>query len=72
LPGVTRARLLRLAAHLDLQAVEEPLTLERLTDAEVIVLTSALRLAVAGRLEPGPVDETVVSAVASVLHGSTS
>jgi para-aminobenzoate synthetase/4-amino-4-deoxychorismate lyase len=46
LPGVTRARLLRTVPH----AAEEPLTLERLEAADVIVLTSALRRAVEARL----------------------
>jgi para-aminobenzoate synthetase/4-amino-4-deoxychorismate lyase len=39
LPGTARARLL----HSDTQTAEEPITLERLQAADVIVLTSALR-----------------------------
>jgi para-aminobenzoate synthetase/4-amino-4-deoxychorismate lyase len=46
LPGVTRARWLRTEPH----AAEEPLTIERLEAADVIVLTSALRRAVEARL----------------------
>jgi para-aminobenzoate synthetase / 4-amino-4-deoxychorismate lyase len=47
LPGVTRARMLRTAHH----SAEEPLTLERLEAADVIVLTSALRGAVEATLQ---------------------
>ena len=47
LPGVTRARLLRTEPD----AAEEPLTLERLEAADVIMLTSALRGAVEARLQ---------------------
>jgi para-aminobenzoate synthetase/4-amino-4-deoxychorismate lyase len=47
LPGVTRARLLRTEVH----SAEEPLTLERLEAADVIVLTSALRGAIEARLQ---------------------
>jgi para-aminobenzoate synthetase / 4-amino-4-deoxychorismate lyase len=47
LPGVTRARILRT----DPYAAEEPLTIERLEAADVIVLTSALRTAVAAALQ---------------------
>jgi para-aminobenzoate synthetase/4-amino-4-deoxychorismate lyase len=47
LPGVTRARLLRTEPH----AAEEPLTLERLEAADVIVLTSALRGDIEARLQ---------------------
>ena len=47
LPGVTRARMLRREPH----SGEEPLTLERLEAADVIVLTSALRGAVEGTLQ---------------------
>jgi para-aminobenzoate synthetase/4-amino-4-deoxychorismate lyase len=50
LPGVTRARMLRTEPH----AAEERLTLERLQDADVIVLTSALRGAVEARLQLRP------------------
>lgn len=46
LPGVTRARLL----STEPRAAEEPLTLERLEAADVILLTSALRGAVVARL----------------------
>jgi para-aminobenzoate synthetase/4-amino-4-deoxychorismate lyase len=50
LPGVTRARLLRLVPT----AAEEPLTLERLAQADAVFVTSALRLAVpaAGARQP--------------------
>jgi para-aminobenzoate synthetase/4-amino-4-deoxychorismate lyase len=47
LPGVTRERMLRTEPH----TAEEPLTLERLEAADVIVLTSSLRGAIEGRLE---------------------
>jgi para-aminobenzoate synthetase / 4-amino-4-deoxychorismate lyase len=47
LPGVTRARLLRTEPH----AAEEPLTLERLEAADVIVLTSSLRGDIEARLQ---------------------
>jgi para-aminobenzoate synthetase / 4-amino-4-deoxychorismate lyase len=47
LPGVTRARLLRTGPH----AAEEPLTLERLEAADVIVLTSSLRGDIEARLQ---------------------
>jgi para-aminobenzoate synthetase / 4-amino-4-deoxychorismate lyase len=47
LPGVTRARLLRTGPH----AAEEPLTLERLEAADVILLTSALRGDIEARLQ---------------------
>ncbi len=47
LPGVTRAWLLRTEPN----TAEEPLTLERLEAADVIVLTSALRGAVEARLQ---------------------
>jgi para-aminobenzoate synthetase/4-amino-4-deoxychorismate lyase len=47
LPGVTRARRLRTEPH----AAEEPLTLERLEAANVIVLTSALRGDIEARLQ---------------------
>jgi para-aminobenzoate synthetase/4-amino-4-deoxychorismate lyase len=47
LPGVTRARLLRTGPH----AAEEPLTLERLVAADVILLTSALRGDIEARLQ---------------------
>jgi para-aminobenzoate synthetase/4-amino-4-deoxychorismate lyase len=46
LPGVTRAALLELSVALELTAVEEPLSLERLAGADAIVLTSALAGAV--------------------------
>jgi para-aminobenzoate synthetase/4-amino-4-deoxychorismate lyase len=42
LPGITRARLLRLAPA----CAEEPLTLERLGAADAVLVTSALRMAV--------------------------
>lgn len=54
LPGVTRARLLGLAGELHLEVVEEPLSLDRLARADAIFVTSALRMAVPVRLEPGP------------------
>jgi para-aminobenzoate synthetase/4-amino-4-deoxychorismate lyase len=47
LPGVTRARALRTEPH----SAEEPLTLERLEAADVIVLTSALRGDIEARLQ---------------------
>jgi para-aminobenzoate synthetase/4-amino-4-deoxychorismate lyase len=49
LPGVTRARMLRTEPH----TAEEPLTLERIEAADVIMLTSALRGAVAAKLQSG-------------------
>jgi para-aminobenzoate synthetase/4-amino-4-deoxychorismate lyase len=68
LPGVTRGRLLRIAADVGLDSAEEALTLERLQAADLIVLTSALRLAVPGRLETPRTDDAVVSAIRSALR----
>jgi para-aminobenzoate synthetase/4-amino-4-deoxychorismate lyase len=67
LPGVTRARLLGLAGELDLEAVEQPLSLDRLARADAIVVTSALRFAVPGRLGPGARSDEFVARVAEVL-----
>jgi para-aminobenzoate synthetase / 4-amino-4-deoxychorismate lyase len=70
LPGVTRARLLGLAGDLGLEAVEEPLRLQRLARADAVFVTSALRMAVPARLEPGPgaaTDERVAW-IAAALH----
>jgi para-aminobenzoate synthetase/4-amino-4-deoxychorismate lyase len=50
LPGTARARLLQS----ELETAEETLTLARLEAADVIVLTSALRTAVAELLHPAP------------------
>jgi para-aminobenzoate synthetase / 4-amino-4-deoxychorismate lyase len=43
LPGITRRRVLELASQLGLDAVEEPLPLERLVAADDVLLTSAIR-----------------------------
>ena len=55
LPGVTRAQLLALAPELGLTIAEEPITRERLQNADAVVLTSALRLAVVATLD-GPAE----------------
>jgi branched-subunit amino acid aminotransferase/4-amino-4-deoxychorismate lyase len=62
LPGVTRARVFRIAPDLGLVAREEALTLERLHGADVIVLTSSLRLAVSAR------EDEAVAALANALR----
>jgi para-aminobenzoate synthetase / 4-amino-4-deoxychorismate lyase len=67
LPGVTRARLLRLAGSLGLTAAEEEITLERLRQADGAFLTSALRGAVAARLAGGPGPHPLVPALADAL-----
>jgi para-aminobenzoate synthetase / 4-amino-4-deoxychorismate lyase len=54
LPGVTRARLLGSASELGLEAGEERLSLDRLAQADAVIVTSALRMAVPARLDPGP------------------
>jgi para-aminobenzoate synthetase/4-amino-4-deoxychorismate lyase len=43
LPGITRGRVLELAAPLGLAAVEERLSLERVAAADDVLLTSAIR-----------------------------
>jgi para-aminobenzoate synthetase / 4-amino-4-deoxychorismate lyase len=53
LPGLTRAHLFVAAPSLGLEALEEPITLERVAGAAEAFLTSALRLAVPARLS-GP------------------
>lgn len=70
LPGVTRARLLVLAGSLGLEAAAEPLSLVRLARADAIFLTSALRMAVPARLEPGPGAERdeLVGEIAAALR----
>lgn len=57
LPGVTRGRLLALAPRLGLTAGEETVSRERLERADAILLTSALRLAVAATLDRPPDSE---------------
>jgi para-aminobenzoate synthetase / 4-amino-4-deoxychorismate lyase len=44
LPGVVRARLLERARHAGITAVELPLTLEDLRDADAVLLSSSVRL----------------------------
>jgi para-aminobenzoate synthetase / 4-amino-4-deoxychorismate lyase len=70
LPGVTRARVLGIAGDVGLRAAEERLSLERLARADAILLTSSLRLAVAGRLagEPGARAAEVTAAMAAALR----
>jgi para-aminobenzoate synthetase/4-amino-4-deoxychorismate lyase len=70
LPGVTRARLLVRAGELGLRPAEECLSLQRLARADAILLTSSLRLAVAGRLagEPGGRVAKVADAIAAALR----
>jgi PQQ system protein len=70
LPGVTRARLLALAGDLGLEAVEAPLSLARLARVDAIVVTSALRMAVPGRLEPGRASgrDELVARIAAALR----
>jgi anthranilate/para-aminobenzoate synthase component I len=63
LPGVTRARLLAL----DLEAVEDELTLERLRAADGAFLTSALRGAVPAHVEGGAPPHPLVSTLADAL-----
>jgi para-aminobenzoate synthetase / 4-amino-4-deoxychorismate lyase len=68
LPGVTRARVLERAGDADLEAGEAQLSLERLAGADAIVLTSALRLAVAAHIAPaGPQGEDVAQRMAAAL-----
>jgi para-aminobenzoate synthetase / 4-amino-4-deoxychorismate lyase len=69
LPGVTRARLLGLAAGLGLEAAQERLSLERLARADAILLTSSLRLAVPGHLAsaPGGKGADLAAAIAAAL-----
>jgi para-aminobenzoate synthetase/4-amino-4-deoxychorismate lyase len=67
LPGVTRARLLRLAGSLGLTATEEGITLERLREADGVFLTSALRGAVPARVEGGPEPHPLVATLAEAL-----
>jgi para-aminobenzoate synthetase / 4-amino-4-deoxychorismate lyase len=69
LPGVTRARLLGLAGELGLEAAQERLSLERLARADVILLTSSLRLAVPGHLacEPDGKGADIAAAIAATL-----
>jgi para-aminobenzoate synthetase/4-amino-4-deoxychorismate lyase len=67
LPGITRARLLRLAPELGLEAVEENLSLERLRDAEGAFLTSALRGAVPAHVAGGAPPHPLVVALADAL-----
>jgi para-aminobenzoate synthetase/4-amino-4-deoxychorismate lyase len=70
LPGVTRACLLALAGDLGLEAVEEPLGLERLARADAVFVTSALRMAVPARLDPGPgaARDEAVAGIAAALR----
>jgi para-aminobenzoate synthetase / 4-amino-4-deoxychorismate lyase len=69
LPGVTRARLLRLAGELGLEAAEEQLSLERLARADAILLSSSLRLAIPGHLACAPDGKgaDVAAAIAAAL-----
>jgi para-aminobenzoate synthetase / 4-amino-4-deoxychorismate lyase len=67
LPGVTRARLLELAAGLGLEAAEEQLTLERLREADGAFLTSALRGAVPAHLAGGAPPHALVATLADAL-----
>jgi para-aminobenzoate synthetase/4-amino-4-deoxychorismate lyase len=69
LPGVTRARLLRLAGDLGLDAVEEELTLERLREADGAFLTSSLRGAVAARVEGGAPPHPLVDTLTELTRG---
>ena len=68
LPGVTRARLLLIAPQLGFEAAEEALDVARLSAADAIVVTSAVRMAVAARLGAEPVDPHPAVAIAGALH----
>jgi para-aminobenzoate synthetase/4-amino-4-deoxychorismate lyase len=74
LPGVTRGRLLGLAGDLGLEAVEEPLGLERLARADAVFVTSALRMAVPVRLAPGlgAARDDAVARIAAALRDRAS
>jgi branched-subunit amino acid aminotransferase/4-amino-4-deoxychorismate lyase len=68
LPGVTRARLLAAAPALGLRAREEPLGLGRLRAADEVLVTSALRGAVAAYPAGGPAARTSAR-VAAIRRG---
>lgn len=57
LPGITRARLLARAPELGFRAAAEPVTLERLSGAGTVFVTSALRLAVTATMGPGTISD---------------
>jgi para-aminobenzoate synthetase/4-amino-4-deoxychorismate lyase len=63
LPGITRARLLELEPG----AIEEPLTLDRLREADGVFLTSSLRGAVAARVKGGAGPHPLVTNLAEAL-----
>jgi para-aminobenzoate synthetase/4-amino-4-deoxychorismate lyase len=63
LPGLTRARVLALEPD----AVEEPLTLDRLREADGLFLTSALRGAVPAHVEGGAPPHPLVATLADAL-----
>jgi para-aminobenzoate synthetase/4-amino-4-deoxychorismate lyase len=67
LPGITRGRLLRLAGELELDAVEDELTLERLREADGAFLTSALRGAVPAHVAGGAPPHPLVGTLADAL-----
>jgi branched-subunit amino acid aminotransferase/4-amino-4-deoxychorismate lyase len=68
LPGITRARLLRIAPDLGLEPAEEVLTLERLEHADAVLVTSALRLAVAASGAERPVPRIAAALLADSLR----
>jgi para-aminobenzoate synthetase / 4-amino-4-deoxychorismate lyase len=67
LPGVTRARLLRIAGSVGLTPAEEEITLGRLRNADGAFLTSALRGAVPAHVAGGAEPHPLVAALAEAL-----
>jgi len=71
LPGVTRSRLLERAGDAGLAAGEARLSLQRLAEADAILLTSALRLAARAHLGPaGRQGEEIAESIAVVLSAA--
>jgi para-aminobenzoate synthetase/4-amino-4-deoxychorismate lyase len=67
LPGVTRARLLRLAPSLGLEVSEEPIALTDARSAPALFLTSALRLAVAAAVDAPPDEPVALTRIRDAL-----
>jgi branched-subunit amino acid aminotransferase/4-amino-4-deoxychorismate lyase len=63
LPGITRARLLRIAP----EVVEEALTLDRLAAADAVLVTSALRMAVPAGGREAPARKIAAALLADLL-----
>ncbi len=67
LPGVTRARLLALAATLGYEAAEEAIALAALTAESGIFLTSSIALAVPASLGPPPGADPAIERIRAAL-----